>query len=231
MRILVTGGAGFIGSHVCERFLHSGNEVVALDDLSTGLRKNLPAGSQLEVIDIVNAAAVEELVGGFRPELVYHLAAQASITISVREPERDLDVNVRGTLNVLAVVPEGRGAGRLLVDRWGAVWRRGTNPDRRGRRLASAARTLRRVEARRRGVHGYLGTALRHPHRRSPPGQRLRAAADPHGEAGVVAIFSDRLLRGERPVVYGDGLQTRDYIYTSDVAAAFEIAGERGEGT
>jgi UDP-glucose 4-epimerase len=231
MRILVTGGAGFIGSHVCERFLDRGDDVVALDDLSTGLRTSVPAGTQLEVIDIVDAAAVEELVGGFRPELVCHLAAQASVTVSVREPERDLDVNVRGTFNVLQS-SQRVGAPVVFSSTGGALYGDGA-PIPTGEDDVSP-RPLAPYGASKLAGEAYVGTWGRLHGIRTVVlrlGNVYGPRQTPHGEAGVVAIFSDRLLRGERPMVYGDGLQTRDYIHAADVAASVAIAGERGEGT
>lgn len=231
MRVVVTGGAGFIGSHVCDRFLAGGHEVVALDDLSTGLRENVPAGARLEVADVADAAAVERVFSSFEPELVCHLAAQASVTVSVRRPEHDLDVNVRGTFNLLQAAQAAR-APLVFASTGGALY--GDEAPVPTREDDVAPKPLAPYGASKLAAEAYVGTWGR---LHDLPNVVLRLGnvygprQTPHGEAGVVAIFSDRLLRGERPVVYGDGLQTRDYIHVTDVAAAFEVAAAHGGGT
>jgi UDP-glucose 4-epimerase len=231
MRVLVTGGAGFIGSHVCDRFLAGGHEVVALDDLSTGFRENVPAAARFEEVDIVDAHAVDGVVDAFGPSLVCHLAAQSSVTVSVRDPNRDLDVNVRGTFNILQA-SQRAGARVVFASTGGALY--GDEAPIPTREEDVAPKPLAPYGASKLAGEAYVGTWGR---LHGIPNVVLRLGnvygprQTPHGEAGVVAIFSDRLLRGGAPVVYGDGLQTRDYIHVVDVAAAFEIAGDRGEGT
>jgi UDP-glucose 4-epimerase len=226
-RAVVTGGAGFIGSHVCDRFLEQGYEVIAVDDLSTGNRENVPSGAHLEVLDIVDGDAVAGCFRAFRPSVVAHLAAQASVTVSVKRPERDLDVNVRGTFNVLQAAAEV-GAPTVFASTGGALY--GGNAS-----IPTAEdavpEPLAPYGASKLAGEAYVGTWGR---LHGIPNVVLRLGnvygprQTPHGEAGVVAIFSDHLLRGEAPTVYGDGLQTRDYIHVADVSRAFLLAGESG---
>jgi UDP-glucose 4-epimerase len=226
-RVVVTGGAGFIGSHVAEAFLARGYEVVVIDDLSTGSMDNVPAGAELERIDIVDGAAVAGVLSSFRPSAVCHLAAQASVTVSVHSPERDLDVNVHGTFNVLQAAKD-LGAPVVFASTGGALY--GDNAP-----IPSPETTwtepLAPYGASKLAGEAYLGTWGR---LHGIPNVALRLGnvygprQSPHGEAGVVAIFSDRLRRGSAPLVYGDGHQTRDYIYVTDVASAFVLAAEGG---
>jgi len=226
-RAVVTGGAGFIGSHVCDRFLEQGYEVVAVDDLSTGNRANVPSGAHLEVLDIVDGEALAALLREFRPNVVAHLAAQASVTVSVKRPERDLDVNVRGTFNVLQGAAEV-GAPTVFASTGGALYGAEAplpSPE------ATVPGPLAPYGASKLAGEAYVGTWGR---LHGIPNVVLRLGnvygprQTPHGEAGVVAIFSDHLQRREAPTVYGDGLQTRDYIYVGDVSRAFLLAGESG---
>jgi UDP-glucose 4-epimerase len=231
MRVIVTGGAGFIGSHVCERFIDAGDEVVVLDDLSTGDRRNVPLKARLEVVDIVDEKATDHVFAAFEPMLVCHLAAQSSVTVSVRRPDRDLEVNVRGTFNILQSA-QRVGARVVFASTGGALY--GDKAPVPTKEDAVTPEPLAPYGASKLAAEAYVGVWGR-LHRRENVVLRLGNVygprQTPHGEAGVVAIFSHRLLRGERPVVYGDGLQTRDYVHVSDVAEAFQVTGERGTGT
>jgi UDP-glucose 4-epimerase len=230
-RVVVTGGAGFVGSHVCDRFLAGGYDVVALDDLSTGSRANVPAAASLEIADIVDSDAVDRVFAAARPDVVCHLAAQASVTVSVRKPDHDLEVNVRGTLNVVEAA-RVHGAHVVFASTGGALYGDDAtvpSPE------TEVAQPLAPYGASKLSGEAYVGTWGR---LHGLPNVVLRLGnvygprQTPHGEAGVVAIFSDRLRRGEAPVVYGDGLQTRDYIHVADVAAAFLATAEaRQPGT
>ena len=221
-RVLVTGGAGFIGSHVADAFLARGDEVVVVDDLSTGARENVPAGASFEQVDIVDASA---LAGAFavRPELVCHLAAQASVTVSVERPAFDCRVNVAGTLNVLEAARES-GAQVVFASTGGALYGDGaplpTSEDFQPRPLSPYGAAKLAGEA-------YVSTWARlygAPHVVLRLGNVYGPRQNPHGEAGVVAIFGTRLLGGERPRLRGGGTPTRDYVFVSDVAAAFVAA-------
>jgi UDP-glucose 4-epimerase len=226
-RVLVTGGAGFIGSHVADAFLARDDEVVVIDDLSTGSERNVPAAAEFERIDIVDEAAVARVFSSARPTVVCHLAAQASVTVSVDSPERDLSVNVRGTFNVLQAAKDV-GAQVVFASTGGALYGKNapipspetTSPEPLAPYGASKLAGEAYVATWGR-LHGIPNVVLR-------LGNVYGPRQSPHGEAGVVAIFSDRLRQGLAPVVYGDGRQTRDYIYVTDVAGAFVLASEGG---
>lgn len=224
---MVTGGAGFIGSHVADAFLADGAEVLVIDDLSTGLAENVPAAAELERVDIVDAQRLRDALGGFNPDVVCHLAAQASVIVSVERPEHDLDVNVRGTLNVCEAA-RAAGASVIFASTGGALYGNDAplpTPESfppaplspyGASKLAGEAyvSTWGRL-------HGLPNVVLRLGNVYGPRQQ-------PHGEAGVVAIFSDRLGRGEQLVVYGFGEPTRDYVHVGDVARAFVTAAAAG---
>jgi UDP-glucose 4-epimerase len=220
---VVTGGAGFIGSHVADAFLADAAEVLVIDDLSTGLAENIPAAARHERLDIVYGQQLGEAVGKFNPDLVCHLAAQASVTLSVERPERDLDVNVRGTLNVCEAA-RAAGAPVIFASTGGAIYGNDAplpTPEPflpaplapyGASKLAGEAYVATWGR-----LHGLPNVVLRLGNVYGPRQQ-------PHGEAGVVAIFSSRLVGGEQIVVYGFGKPTRDYVHVADVARAFVTA-------
>ena len=230
MRTLVTGGAGFIGSHVVDALVERGDEVVALDDLSTGRRENLDhalaEGAQLIEADITDVAAVDDVFESHRPELVFHLAAQIDVRRSVSDPVFDMGVNVGGTLNLLEATRRTRPRRFLLASTGGAIYGEGA-----GRELPLDERSECRPDApygqSKYSAEGYLalygrlygvsGASLR-------LGNVYGARQDPLGEAGVVAIFCGALERQAAPQVFGDGHQTRDYVYVGDVVDAFTSA-------
>jgi UDP-glucose 4-epimerase len=225
---VVTGGAGFIGSHVVDRLLEAGVEVVAVDDLSTGRRENVPARAELVEGDVRDAEAMRGLLERVRPDAVLHLAAQISVTRSVGEVEYDADVNVRGTATMLEAARLAAVPRFVYVSTGGALYGDAevvpTPEDAPIEPLAPY------------GLSKWVGERYcdlyRHLHGMSTLTLRLANVygprQDPHGEAGVVAIFCQRAHAGERPVVYGDGLQTRDYVYVRDVAEAALAAGRSG---
>jgi UDP-glucose 4-epimerase len=229
-RVVVTGGAGFIGSHVADAFLARDYDVVVIDDLSTGSELNVPTAAKLELLDIVDEGAVARVVSSVRPTAVCHLAAQASVTVSVQSPERDLSVNVLGTFNVLQAAKDS-GAPVVFASTGGALYGEDapipspetTSPEPLAPYGASKLAGEAYVTTWGR-LHGLANVVLR-------LGNVYGPRQSPHGEAGVVAIFSDRLRQGAAPVVYGDGRQTRDYIYVSDVASAFVLACEGGQAS
>jgi len=226
-RAVITGGAGFIGSHVVDLFVAEGYDVVAIDDLSTGNEANVAEQARLEQLDIVDAARVEEVISSLRPGVVCHLAAQASVTVSVQQPDRDLEVNVRGTLNVCDAARQA-GARVVFASTGGALYGDDvplpTPEEVPARPLAPYGASKLAAEAyvatwgR---LHGIANVVLR-------LGNVYGPRQSPHGEAGVVAIFSARLRSAEQPIVYGEGSPTRDYIHVSDVARAFLVAAEGG---
>jgi UDP-glucose 4-epimerase len=232
MRCLVTGGAGFIGSNLVDALLARGDKVAVVDDLSTGRRQNLDAalasGATLAELDIRDAAALVALAEEARPELVFHLAAQIDVRKSVADPAFDAAVNVGGTANVLEAA-QAAGAGRFVfVSTGGAIYGEGEGQELPlpedapiaplspyGQSKFAAEGYLALYER----LYGLSGVSLR-------LGNVYGPRQDPLGEAGVIAIFCGRLRARERPTVYGDGTQTRDYIYVGDVVSAALAAAE-----
>ncbi len=217
MRAVVTGGAGFIGSHVVDALIARGDEVVVVDSLSTGKRENIPAAAHLSVLDV--REPLEELFQEVRPEAVFHLAAQANVRVSVERPAEDAEVNVLGTVRVLEAA-RPHGAQVVFSSTGGAIYGECESGP------ASESSPLRPVspygiaklagEEYLRGynrLYGSTHVALRY-------GNVFGPRQDPHGEAGVVAIFLGALATGEAPSIFGDGTQTRDYVYVGDVARA-----------
>lgn len=222
-RVLVTGGAGFIGSHVAEAFLAAGDEVLVVDDLSHGDTANVPAGATLARVDIVDRRALADVFASFVPTAICHLAAQASVTASVKDPGHDLSVNVMGTFNVVDLAKD-HNAPVVFASTGGALYGEDAvrpSPE------TTWAQPLSPYGASKLAGEAYVRTWGGLHHQRNVV---LRLAnvygprQNPHGEAGVVAIFSERLRRGEDVTVYGDGHQTRDYVYVTDVARAFFLA-------
>ncbi len=224
MNCVVTGGAGFIGSHIVDALVARGDSVTVIDDLSTGKQSNIgPAienGATLEVADVRDAAAVEEIVLAARPEVVFHLAAQIDVRYSVDRPADDATSNVLGTIGVLDAALRV-GARRVVNTSTGGglygnadVWP--TPEDHPIRPLAPygqgkyAAEGYCELYTR---LHDLATVSLRY-------GNVYGPRQDVHGEAGVVAIFCGALLEGRRPTVFGDGGQTRDWVDVSDVARA-----------
>ena len=234
MKLLVTGGAGFIGSHIVEGALEQGWEVAALDDLSNGRRENVPSSAKFFQVDIRDAAALERAFAEFKPDVVSHQAAQASVAVSVREPVLDANINVIGGLNVLECARK-HGVGRVLfASTGGAIY--GEVPD--GQKAnpswpalpqspyATSKLAFERYLATYGIQFGLESTILRYANVYGP-------RQDPHGEAGVVAIFARRLLEHQSIRVYarkleGDSGCVRDYVYVSDVVRA-NLAAARGE--
>lgn len=223
----MTGGAGFIGSHVADAFLADGAAVLVLDDLSTGLEENVPDAAELARLDVVDARRVHDAIEAFDPDVVCHLAAQASVTVSVERPEHDLEVNVRGTL-IVCEAAHAAGAPVVFASTGGAIYGNDAplpTPE------SSPPAPLAPYGASKLAGEAYVATWGR---LHGLPNVVLRLGnvygprQQPHGEAGVVAIFSDRLSRGEPVVVYGFGKPTRDYLHVSDVARAFVTVASRG---
>ena len=225
-RAVVTGGAGFIGSHVADAFLAQGYEVKVVDDLSAGRRQNVPERAELVEADITDADALAPALAN--ADVVCHLAAQASVTVSVERPEYDCDVNVHGTLNVCEQARK-TGAPVLFASTGGALYGDDvplpTNEERLPQPLAPYGASKLAGEA-------YVQTwarLYRVPNVVLRLGNVYGPRQNAHGEAGVVAIFSERLLAGEPPSLRGDGKPTRDYVHVGDVARAFVLAGASGK--
>ena len=227
MRVLVTGGAGFIGSHIADALLARGDDVLVLDDLSSGRPGRLEPQVPLHKMSITDAAALNEEVAAFGPELICHLAAQIDVRASVEAPAADADVNILGTVNLLEAARQA-GARVLFSSTGGALYGREAP-------IPSLEDVLPLPES----PYGiakycaecYIGLYNRlHGTRHSV----LRLAnvygprQDPAGEAGVITIFCASVLDGCEPTIYGDGTQTRDYVYVGDAVRAFLAAGDSG---
>jgi UDP-glucose 4-epimerase len=216
---LVTGGAGFIGSHVVDALIAEDWRVVVVDDLSTGDPRRIAGEATLEIVDITDRAALERLFEVARPEAVFHLAAQSSVTASVADPERDCEINVRGTLNVLAGATL-HGAPVVFTSTGGALY--GNDAPLPTAEDAPPA-PISPYGASKWAGEAYVITwreASRIPHAVCRLGNVYGPRQSPHGEAGVVAIFSHSLWRGDSPTLFGFGKPTRDYVHVHDVARA-----------
>ncbi|HVQ57987.1 MAG TPA: GDP-mannose 4,6-dehydratase [Solirubrobacterales bacterium] len=229
---LVTGGAGFIGSNLVDALVARGDEVTVVDDLSTGRRQNLDAaiaaGAELVELDICERAALVELVGEREPQTVFHLAAQIDVRKSLEDPRFDAAINIGGTANLLEAM-RAAGTGRIVfVSTGGAIYGEGE-----GQQLpldeSAPIAPLSAYGQSKFAAEGYLalyerlyglsGISLR-------LGNVYGPRQDPLGEAGVIAIFCGALRDGGRAKVFGDGKQTRDYLYVGDVVAAALAAAE-----
>jgi UDP-glucose 4-epimerase len=225
---IVTGGAGFIGSHLVDRLVADGHDVTVIDDLSAGRREVVNAAADLRELDIVHADAVRDVVAEVQPQTIFHLAAQASVVVSVQDPARDCAVNVQGTLGVVRAA-EAVGAPVVFTSTGGALYGdaapRPTSEDRIPAPLAPYGASKWAGES-------YVQTwslATGTPHAICRLGNVYGPRQSPHGEAGVVAIFSEHLYSGRAPTLYGHGKPTRDYIYVDDVVDALvTAAGHQG---
>lgn len=228
MRVLVTGGAGFIGSHVAEAYLAEGHEVLIVDDLSAGRRENLPPAAAFRQADI-RSPAIEQVTRDFRPEVVNHHAAQSSVKVSTVDPYRDLDVNGGGTLRMASLAAE-LGARFIYASSGGTLY-----GDPETIPVGEAARIQPLSPY---GVSKYVGETYTEYLGRAAGlqwvilryGNAYGPRQDPGGEAGVTAIFAGLMLRGEPCTIDGDGEQVKDYVYVEDIARANVLALGRGEG-
>lgn len=219
-RCLVTGGAGFIGSHVADHFIAEGYEVEIIDDLSTGNRANVPAGAKLHETSVTSADARRVIREG-RFDVLVHLAAQIDVRKSVADPVFDATTNILGTLNLLEAVKEsGRRTRVAFTSTGGAIYgdfntppNVETYPKEPESPYAISKLASEYYLAYYERLHGIDHVALRF-------GNVYGPRQDPHGEAGVVAIFCTRMIEGKPLTIFGDGLQTRDYVYVGDVARA-----------
>lgn len=223
MKILVTGGAGFIGSHIVDGLLAAGHAVAVIDDLSSGSRDNLPPGVPLHVVDIVDSKAVARVFEQERPAAVCHQAAQMSVSRSVREPLFDAQVNCIGLINVLDAAAK-QGCRRVVFASSGGVLYGDVTspaPESTPANPVSPYGITKWVGERYLKFfateHGLATVALRYSNVFGP-------RQNPHGEAGVVAIFCKKLLAGQAATINGDGKYIRDYVYGPDVARANVIA-------
>ncbi|GMV48533.1 SDR family oxidoreductase [Nitrospirales bacterium NOB] len=236
MKVLVTGGAGFIGSHVVDRLLQEGHDVVVVDNLVTGKRKNVPKVAQFYKLDI-ESPKLERVFRNERPAVVFHLAAQMNVRRSVDDPMFDAQVNVLGTLNVLDQVSKHGARKIVFSSSGGAIYGE--------QQVFPAPETHATQPLSPYGISKLCGEHYLFYYNRLSGMQvvSLRYAnvygprQDPEGEAGVVAIFIQKMLRGEQAVVNGNGRQTRDFVFVEDVveanmaAMAPEVSGVYNVGT
>jgi UDP-glucose 4-epimerase len=217
MRVLVTGGAGFIGGHSCRMLLERGHEVAAADDLSSGRRENVPAGAALHTVDVRSTSLVS-LIERFKPDAVLHLAAQMDVRRSVADPLFDASVNVLGTLNALEASRRAGVRRFVLASSGGAIYgeqevfpateSHAQNPASPYGVSKLCGEKYLELSSR---AHGISTLSLRYAN-------VYGEAQNPRGEAGVVAIFLHKMLSGGEPVINGDGGQTRDFVHVEDVA-------------
>jgi UDP-glucose 4-epimerase len=234
---LVTGGAGFIGSHLCDRLLAEGHRVVAVDDLTTGRIANLSEargyGKEFTFFNMdMRAEGLLPLFERHRPEVVMHLGAQAAVATSMENPVLDASVNVMGSLNVLECARRAGARKIVYAASGGTVYGEPRKlPVKEtalgGGRPVSPYGVSKRVVidylSFYERYHGIEWTALALANVYGP-------RQDPHGEAGVISIFSSKMLAGQAPTIFGDGNQTRDYVFIDDVAHAFALAADRAAG-
>ncbi|HMN99892.1 MAG TPA: NAD-dependent epimerase/dehydratase family protein [Miltoncostaeaceae bacterium] len=226
--VLVTGGAGFIGSNLADAVVADGRACHVVDNLSNGQAIRVPDEAELHETDVRDAAALGAIVAAAQPSTIFHLAAQADVRRAVEEPGYDADVNIIGTINVLEAA-RAVNARVVFASTGGAAYGEYDGlpvptPE------TAPTRPLSHYGMSKMAGEGYCGlygrlygaevNVLRF-------GNVYGPRQDPHGEAGVVAIFIGRILDGHPPVVFGDGLQTRDYVYVGDVVRAF-LAAETG---
>lgn len=229
MKFLVTGGAGFIGSNVVDGLIEAGYEVVVVDNLITGKRENVNPRAKFYKVDITSPD-LEEVFERERPDYVNHHAAQMNVRKSVDDPMYDAEVNVLGSVNLLELCRRYEVKKVIYASTGGAVYGEPQylpvdeghpiNP------LSPYGVTKHTVEHYLYfygANYGLRYTILRYPNIYGP-------RQDPHGEAGVVAIFTEKMLRNERPTIFGDGTQTRDYVYVGDVVTANLLAIDKGDG-
>src|SRR4051794_6827343 len=234
MRTLVTGGAGFIGSNLVDALLERGDEVTVLDNLSTGKKENLESalanGAVLAEADFRVGEAVNDLVSRAKPDVIFHLGAQIDVRRSVANPAYDATINVIGTINMLAAA-QAAGVRRFInSSTGGAIYGEGrvipapeTHPAEPEAGYGQSKLAAEGYCGLFRRLHGLATVSLRY-------GNVYGPRQDPLGEAGVIAIFCGKLADGERPLVFGDGMQTRDYVYVGDVVSANLAAADSDAG-
>ena len=225
MKVLITGGAGFIGSHIVDAMLEAGHSVAVIDDLSTGRRENLSPRARLYECSITDFEAVERVIERERPQLINHHAAQIDVRRSMEEPVVDAQVNVVGSVNLLNLSAR-YGVDRFIFASTGVVYSEPASlpmdeshpiGPRSGYGVSKySAENYVRFYA---DVHGLRYKIFRY-------GNVYGPRQDPKGEAGVVAIFAGQLLEGRQPTIFGDGGKTRDYVFVADIARANLIAME-----
>jgi UDP-glucose 4-epimerase len=239
VRSVVTGGAGFIGSHLVDALAARGDEVLVLDDLSKGKRENLASALEAQVqvteLDVADARALFEAVEGFRPRSLFHLAAQIDVRRSMADPGFDARLNVAGTVNALEAATRAEASRFVFTSTGGAIYGEGAErADELPFAETAACAPFSVYGQSKLAAEGYVDLYAR---TRGLSAGVLRLGnvygprQDPATEAGVVAIYCEAARDGGRPTVFGDGAQTRDYVYVADVVAALlamETGGDQG---
>jgi len=230
VRILVTGGAGFIGSNLADRFVALGHEVAVLDDLSTGFREFVPRAARFVETDVTDAEALGRFFAEWRPEVVSHHAAQIDVRKSVEDPVRDARINLLGGIQLLQACTRHGVRKVLYASTGGALYGEGrklpatedhpVNPE---SPYGASKHSLEHYLYLWKLLHGLDYTVLRYPNVYGP-------RQNPHGEAGVNAIFIGLMLEGKRPRIFGTGEQLRDYVFVEDIVEASVLALSRGSG-
>ncbi len=228
MKILITGGAGFIGSNIADSYLELGHEVVIVDNLVTGRRENVPEKATFYEMDICDEG-IKEVFDKERPDIVNHHAAQMDVRKSVEDPIYDATVNVLGGLNILQNCVRTGVKKFIFASTGGAIYGEQdyfpadeNHPLRPLSPYGITKLTTEKYLYFYNQTHGLTYTVLRYANVYGP-------RQNPHGEAGVVAIFTQKILNGEQPIINGDGLQTRDYVFVGDVVKANELVLEKGD--
>jgi UDP-glucose 4-epimerase len=230
MKVLVTGGAGFIGSHVVDQMIAAGHDVAVVDSLVTGRKSNLNPKARFYQVDIRDAAALREVFAAERPEVVDHHAAQMNVRRSVAEPQYDADVNIHGSLNLLELTREFGVRKVIYISSGGAAYGEPVylpcDEDHPVKPLCPYGLTKYAVEMYLyiyQQTYGLDYTVIRYPNVFGP-------RQDPLGEAGVIAIFTGQMLRDQPVTIFGNGEQVRDYVHVSDCARANVLALSKGSG-
>ena len=220
MKILVTGGAGFIGSWVSEAYIEDGNEVLIIDNLSTGNLNNVPSSAEFIKGDIRDRSVLNAAFSEFNPDIINHHAAQIDVRKSVDDPTLDADINIKGTLNLLEVSRKSRISKFIFASTGGAIYGESdlipADEDTVPMPISPYGISKLSIEkylSYYNKIYGLNYTSLRYSNVYGP-------RQNPHGEAGVIAIFCNKIINGEPCIVYGDGEQTRDYVYVEDVKRA-----------
>lgn len=230
VRILITGGAGFIASNVADEYIRLGHEVAVMDNLNSGLKKNVNPKAAFYKADISNLNEVTSAINDFKPDVINHHAAQIDVRVSTNEPHLDATINVIGSLNLIDTGVKHGVKKFIYASTGGAVYGepeylpvKETHPINPLSQYGISKHTVEHYLYLYKHNYGLDYTALRYPNVYGP-------RQNPHGEAGVIAIFAKKLLAGERPVIFGDGKQTRDYVFVSDVVQANVLALTKGSG-
>ena len=233
-RALVTGGAGFIGSHLVDRLVDEGWEVLVIDDLSTGHLDRLTEARRTQRVDFhqldVRAPELSTVATRFRPRTIFHLAAQSAVRPSVEDPQHDASVNILGTINLLQAARPAGAERVVFASSGGAIYGDGVRlpaKERYARRPGSPYGVSKKVVE---DYFGFFRQAYGIDYLLLALANVYGPRQDPFGEGGVVAIFCRAMLDGRRPAIFGDGTQTRDYVYVEDVVDAFLRGAERGRG-